>query len=50
MTGGALERRAVLHERDFGLAVRARQDFEQFIVDSHAGEYMTPSSFCGTIH
>ena len=36
VAGGALQRRAVLDERDGGLAVRTGKNFEQFRVDSHA--------------
>ena len=45
----ALERGAVLDERHRRLAVRTGENLEQFRVDGHAREYMTPPAFCGTI-
>ena len=46
----ALQRRAVLDQRHRRFAVGTRENLEQFRVDGHAAEYMTPSGFCGTIH
>ena len=45
----AFQSRAVLHRRDRRFAVWTRENLEQFGVDRHAGDYMTPVRFCGTI-
>ena len=45
-----LSARAVLDERDRRLALRTGENFEQFRVDRHVEDYMTPPGFCGTIH
>ena len=45
----ALERRAVLDQRDWSFAVGTGQNLEQFRVDSHSRDYMTPTGICGTI-
>ena len=37
MAGAALQRRAILHERDGRFAVRTGKNFKQFRVDGHAG-------------
>src|SRR5262249_58427554 len=46
---GTFERGSVLHERDRRFTVRAGENLEQLLIDRHAGDYMTPSLFCGTI-
>ena len=47
---GAFERGPVFDQGHRRFAVGARENFEQFGIDGHAPNYMTPPRFYGTIH
>src|SRR5205823_5417684 len=49
LTGRAFQCGPVLDQCHRCLAVGARENFEQLLIDGHVGNSMTPPSFCGTI-